>query len=227
MANVTKRITDTAAAVAMLYAARRYYCNWGATKAESQLRLPGDALVADPAIQTTEALDIGAQSSAVWPWLLQIGHGKDGFYGLDALKSFAGLRNFDADRVHPEWQHFAIGDVVRLAPGGWMGLSHGLTLNVAEIVPEKYIVFKTTGDDSRWDVVWSFHLQPHLEDRVRFLTRARIAIRHPGEVFAMELVRPLLALGARGMLLGIKHRVERMSSQDPRPDVKLVDSLGL
>lgn len=227
MANATKRITETAAAVAMLYAARRYYCNWGATKAESRLRLPGDELVADPAIQTTEALDIGAHSFAVWPWLLQIGQGKGGFYCRDALKSFAGQRQFDADRIHPEWQHLAVGDVVRLAPQGWMGLSHGLTLSVAEIVPEKYIVLKTTGDDSRWNAVWSFHLQPHLEDRVRLLTRARIALRHPGEVFALELARPLLALSARGMLLGIKHRVERMPSQSSRPAVKLVESLGL
>lgn len=225
MANATKRITEAAAAVAMLYAARRYYSNWGTTKAESQLRLPGDALVADPAIQTTEALDIGAPSSAVWPWLLQMGHGKDGFYGLNALKSFAGLRPSDDDRVHPEWQHLAVGDVVCLAPKGWMGLSHGLTLNVVEIVPEKYIVL--SGEDSRWDVMWSFHLQSHLENRVRLLTRARIAIRHPGEVFAMELARPVLALSARGMLLGIKHRVERMPPQDPRPDVKLVQNLRL
>ena len=94
MANVTKRITETSVAFAVLYAARRYYRNWGTTKAECRMRLPGDTLVADPAIQTTEALYIDAQSSAVWPWLLQMGQDKAGFYGLDGLKSLAGLRHY-------------------------------------------------------------------------------------------------------------------------------------
>ena len=84
-------------------------------------------------------------------------------------------------------------------------------MSVAAIVPEKYIVLTTkAGEDSRWNVVWSFHLQPHWEDRVRLLTRARIALRHPGEVFVMELARPIVAFSTRGLLLGIKHRVERL-----------------
>ena len=37
-----------------------------------------------------------------------------------------------------------MGDVVRLAPEGWMGLPDGVTLSVAEIVPEKYIVLNAT-----------------------------------------------------------------------------------
>ncbi len=82
----------------MLYCARRYYRNWGATKAECQMQLPGDTLVSDPAIQTTEAVDIDAPPSVVWPLLLQIGQG------------------------HRDWQEPAVGDVVHLAPEGWMGL---------------------------------------------------------------------------------------------------------
>ncbi|MGA9677968.1 MAG: SRPBCC family protein [Mycobacterium sp.] len=230
MANMTRRITETAALFAMLYAARRYYRNWGTTKAECRMRLPGDALVGDPAIQTTEAVYIDAPSSAVWPWLLQIGQDRGGFYSCEGLKNLAGLRHRDDDRVHPEWQQLAVGDVVRLAPKDWMGLPDGLTLSVAEIVPEKYIVLNATRPDLRWNAVWSFHLQPHWEDRVRLLTRARIALRHPGEVFAMEPVRPVIALSTRGFLLGIKHRVERLPKTKPthpRPAVELLDGLPL
>ena len=75
MANMTRRITETAALFAVLYAARRYYRNWGATEAECQIRLPGDTLLGDPAIQTTEAVYIDAPPHAVWPWLLQMGRG--------------------------------------------------------------------------------------------------------------------------------------------------------
>jgi hypothetical protein len=215
MANVTRRITEMAAVLAMLYGARRYYRNWGATKAECRMLLPGDTLVADPAIQTTEAVYIDAPVSAVWPWLLQMGQDRGGFYGGEGLKNLAGLGHHDADRVHPEWQHLAVGDVVRLAPEGWLGLPDGVTLSVAEIVPEKYVVLNATRPDLRWNAVWSFHVQPHWEDRVRLLTRVRIALRHPGEVFAMELVRPMIALGTRGLLLGVKHRVERALTATP------------
>ena len=46
-----------------------------------------------------------------------------------------------------------------MAPKGWMGLTDGVTLTVAGIVPETYIVLTTgAGEDSRLNVVWSFHL---------------------------------------------------------------------
>jgi hypothetical protein len=210
MDNLAKRITQAATLFAALYGARRYYRNWGATKGECEMRLPGDTLVRDPAVQTTEAVYIDAPPSAVWPWLLQMGHDRGGFYGFEGLKKLAGLRHRDADRVHSEWQQLAVGDTVRLAPEGWGGLPDGVTLSVAQIVPEKYVVLSTTREDLPFDVVWSFHLQPHWEDRVRVLTRARIALRHPGEVFALELARPVIALGTRGLLRGIKHRAERV-----------------
>ncbi|WP_068183102.1 hypothetical protein [Mycobacterium sp. UM_CSW] len=191
MGNATRRITETAALLAMLYGARRYYRDWGATKAECRMLLPGDALVADPAIQTTEAVYIDAPVAAVWPALMRLADGR---------------REPDSP---PSAKHLAAGDVLRLAPDGWPGLPEGVTFTVAQIVPEKYIVLNATREDLRWNAVWSFHIQPHWEDRVRLLTRARLALRHPGEVFAMELARPVLALGTRGLLLRIKHRVER------------------
>ncbi len=199
MTNAMRRITRTAALIGLLYAARRYYRNWGATKAECRMVLPGDGAVADPAVQTTEAVYIDAPVSAVWSDLLQAGRQR---------------RDADSD---PESRQLAVGDVVRLAPEGWMGLPAGVRLTVAELVAEKYVVLGATGADQRWNAVWSFHIQPHWEDRVRLLTRARIALRHPGEVFAMELLRPVIALGTRALLLGIKHRVERSAVTTPTP----------
>jgi hypothetical protein len=210
MATAAKRITEMGALLTVLYGARRYYRNWGATKGECEMPLPGDDLVGDPAVQTTEAAYIDASPSAVWPWLVQMGQDRAGFYGLEGLKDLAGLHHSDADRVHPEWQQLCVGDTVRLAPEGWAGLPAGIALSVTEIVSEKCIVLHASGEGLRWNAMWSFHLQPHWEDRVRLLTRTRIALRHPGEVFVLELARPVIALGARGFLRGIKHRVERL-----------------
>ena len=189
MANATRRIAETAGLLAVLYGARRYYRNWGATKAECQMPLPGDALVGDPAIQTTEAVYVDAPVSAVWPWVMQLG-------GTNA-----------------DWQRLSVGDRVPLAPVAW--LPDGVNLRIADLVPEKYLVLAAGRPGQRWNAVWSFHIQPHWEDRVRLLTRARIALRHPGEVLAMELVRPGIALGTRGLLLSVKHRVERPAGSAP------------
>src|SRR5690348_13246614 len=98
MVNAEKRIARTAALLAMLYGARRYYRNWGATKAECQMPLPGDDLVADPAIQTTEAVYIDARLSAVWPQLSRMGREPGGFDG-------SGLS---------ERRQLEVGDLVRL-----------------------------------------------------------------------------------------------------------------
>lgn len=204
MANMTRRIAQTTVLLTVLYCARRYYRNWGATKAESQMRVPGDALVSDPAVQTTEAVDIDATASVVWSRLLQMGRDRNESLGFEGLESPAAQDANGGLRV---------GDAVRLAPEGW--LPDGLTLRVTEIVPEKYVVLNAMRSEPRWNVVLSFHLQPHWEDRVRLLARARIALRYPGEVFAMELARPLIALGTRALMLAVKRRAERPADAAP------------
>ncbi|OBH79862.1 hypothetical protein A5681_05330 [Mycobacterium scrofulaceum] len=211
MANTRKRFAQTAALLTVLYCARRYFRNWGATKAESQMRVPGDTVVGDPAVQTTEAVDIDATAPAVWSWLMQMG--RDRAAGsIRATGNVAGQAVNDGLRV---------GDAIRLAPEGWLGLPDGLTLRVAEIAPEKYVVLGAMRSESRWNAVLSFHLQPHWEDRVRLLARARIGLRYPGEVFVLELARPMISLGTRALLLAVKRRAERLAPAVPiRPSVQ-------
>jgi hypothetical protein len=198
MTPVPKPITKIAALTAALYAARRYYRNWGASKGECQVRLPGDELVGDPVIQVTEGAWIDAPPSAIWPWLLQMGQNPGGLIGLWVHGD---------DRLHPEWQ-LAVGDAMRLTPKGWMGLQDGLSLRVDAITPERSVVLRATSPNLP-EAVWSFHLEPHWATHTRFLARARIGLRHTGEVVAVELARPAIALTTRGILLGIKRRVER------------------
>ncbi|OBG91018.1 hypothetical protein A9X05_01070 [Mycobacterium sp. E3298] len=205
MANTRKRFAQTAALLTVLYCARRYYRNWGATKAESQLRVPGDMLVADPAVQTTEAVDIDATAPVVWSWLMQMGRDRAAG-GIQGPETVAGQADNGSLRV---------GDVIRLAPEGWRGLPDGVTLRITEIAPEKYVVLNAMRSEPRWTAVLSFHLQPHWEDRVRLLARARIGLRYPGEVFVLELARPMISLGTRGLLLAVKRRAERLAPAVP------------
>jgi hypothetical protein len=206
-----KRITQIAALIAVLYAARRYYRNWGTSKEECQTRLAGDELVGDPVIQVTEAVWIDAPLSSIWPWLLQMGQDRGGLHGYQASENVIGLRFHNADRIHPEWQQLAVGDSLRLRPKDWMGLQDGLSLRVEAITPERSIVLRATSPNLP-KAVWSFHLQPRGANHTRLLARARVGLRHPGEVFAAELARPAIALMTRGVLLGIKRRVQRQGN---------------
>lgn len=206
---MTKRLAQATAGVALLYAARRYYRNWGTTKDECRIDLPGDGLVGQPAVQTTEGAWVDASAGAVWPWLVQMGQDRGGLYSYQALERLAGLHYRNADRIHPEWQHLAPGDAIRLVPKGWMGLREGIALRVVDVIDQRSIVLRATPAEHHWDAVWSFHLIPHWEDRCRLLIRTRTRLHHPGDVLATELAEPAKAFITRGMLLGVKHRAER------------------
>src|SRR6476469_8101926 len=178
---MTTKTMYVAAAAALLYAARRYYRNWGTTKEESVTYLPGDELLDQPAIRTTEAVWINAPASAVWPWLVQMGQDRGGLYSYETLENFFGLQYHNADRIHPEWQRLAPGDLVRLAPKGWMGMREGIALSVVKVVEQQNIVLRATPPEHALDTVWSFHLIPHWEDRCRVLIRSRTRVSHPGD----------------------------------------------
>src|SRR4051794_27690859 len=107
---MTRKLVWTAAGVALLYAARQYFRNWGTTKEESRMSLLGDELVGGPLVQTTEGVWINAPASSVWPWLVQMGQDRGGLYSYEALENLVGLYYHNAGRIHPEWQRLVGGD---------------------------------------------------------------------------------------------------------------------
>jgi hypothetical protein len=201
----------------LLYAARRYFRNWGTTKEECRMRLPGDELIRKPMLRTTEAVWIERSASAVWPWLVQMGQDRGGLYSYELLENSIALHHRNADRIHPEWQHLAPGDVVRLAPEGWLGLRDGLTLSAADVIEDQAVVLCGAPPELPWQTVWSFHLIPHWDDRCRLLVRTRVGLRHPGEVLLTEAAGPIVAVMTRGMLKGIRRRAQRTPNGVPQP----------
>lgn len=194
--------------LAVLYAARRYYRNWGTTKEECRMALPGDELTTAPFVQTTEAVWIDAPAAAVWPWLVQMGQDRGGIYTFETLENLVGLQYHNADEIHPEWQQLTAGDAVRLARKGWLGLREGLTLQVADVIDQQSIVLRAESSRHLCDMVWSLTVTPHLDDRCRLIVRVRTALRHPGQVLVTELLGPAVSFITRGILLGIKRRAQ-------------------
>lgn len=98
---------------------------WGATADERARRLPGDDIVEPVMTHDTKALTIDARPDVVWPWLVQIGDHRAGFYSYDWIERFVfpGTvhyveRNHSATRIHPELQHVSVGDRINTGPSG-------------------------------------------------------------------------------------------------------------
>ena len=84
-------------------------------RGDDSLPLPGDDLVPGATIVETHQARIDAPAAEVWPWLVQMGYGRGGFYSFDLLERLAGVGITNARRIESRWQDLAVGDRVRLA----------------------------------------------------------------------------------------------------------------
>jgi hypothetical protein len=177
-------------AIVYLTTLRPWSRRWGATYEEVMIPLPGDELVETPGIVMTRAVTVAAPIAEVWAWLAQIGQDRAGFYSYEWLENLAGCRMHNADRIHPEWQHRAVGDVVLLHPA--------TGLKVARFEPCRSFAF---------DGGWYFALEPRDDTSTRLLARSRVPRGLPSLAYAFFIEGPHFIM-ERKMLLGIKARAE-------------------
>lgn len=118
--DATRTVTRAVAAVAAatgVYATvvRPRLLRWGATDDELRGPYPGRDLIPDGIRSATMAATINAPPERVWPWLVQMGTDRAGWYSWDRLDNF-GRRS--ADRLHAEWQQIRVGDRLAAKPDG-------------------------------------------------------------------------------------------------------------
>jgi hypothetical protein len=70
--------------------------------------MPGDDLVPVSHFTATRAITVDAPAAQVWPWLVQAGYRRAGFYSYDLLDN---LGRPSAEAILPEWQHPRVGDL--------------------------------------------------------------------------------------------------------------------
>ena len=153
---------------------------WGATQEEVRRAMPGDALLRENAPSTTRAVAIDASPEVVFPWLLQIGYGRGGWYSYDWIDNDG---KPSVERIDPALQRLAVGDRIEMLPG--------LGPVVREIVPNHHIVSGGERDS------WCLLVEPTPDRRTRLISRWRqdwpksagtyvwIALTDPG-AFLME-----------------------------------------
>jgi hypothetical protein len=201
---------------------------WGFDPSEADRLLEGDELVPDATHLETRGITIAAPPARVWPWLVQMGFGRAGWYSYDAID----MSGQSIERIAPEWQSLSEGDVVPTHPGG------GFV--VKRIVPERALVlyvddelvktweakpdsdrtpanlaaagaFMTAAQPPEFKATWAFVLQPVGTDRTRLIERFRVRF---GEARPWNRVGlPIMGFGVfvmlRKQLLGIRARAER------------------
>ena len=164
--------------------------------------------------QTTRAVTIAAPAPDVWPWLVQMGFGRAGWYSYDRLERAAGIGNFaegnSARSVLPQFQSLAVGDPVPLGPG--------TALTAAVVDPPRALVLRMsmnaltgataqTGDRVLLDWTWSFVLVPIGPRSCRLLARVRADYRPRALGLLIPLLlEPVHLLMERAMLRGIRQR---------------------
>jgi hypothetical protein len=203
---------------------------WGIDPVEAELPLPGDDLVPDPTAIETRGIAIDAPPSAIWPWLVQMGFERAGWYSYDALDN----KGASAARVMPEFQHIAVGEVMPTHPGG------GFLVKVVE--PERALVLYSDTEIVRrqsqkaseegtdelptaglkasgamlgssfpeFAASWAFYLRPTEDGQTRLVERFRAQTPGSGPARAVlgEIMGTGIVLMTRKQLLGIKARVE-------------------
>ena len=88
--------------VAAVLAMRPTMVRWGTTPDERAVPLPGDQVHPTQAdYRIDHAITIRAPANAVWPWLVQLGQDRGGFYSYAWLERAVGDDIRNADRIHP------------------------------------------------------------------------------------------------------------------------------
>lgn len=150
---------------------------WGSTPAEASAVFPGDELIpaAERSSRSTMATTIAAPPSALWPWLLQMGSDRGGFYSWDLLDNHG---RASARQINPEWSQPAVGDRVLCVPDG------SVWFDVVVLEPEHAFVLRASLDlhgrpfdraapppRAFTDSTWGFVLLPTNDGGTRLIVR--------------------------------------------------------
>lgn len=237
----------SASAYAGFVSARTIWRSWGIDPAEGAKALPGDDLVAEPKASDTRGIDIAAPPEQVWPWLVQMGYGRAGWYSYDQMD----MDRASLGHIDGALQTLAVGDILPTHPGGGFEVKvleperalvvysdrDLVNAQAAAVKPEAglesasanvratgaYLDKAMTGD---FAASWAFVLEPRGDGGTRLIERFRASMAAPerpsGKPFSIPgFAFSILGFGVfvmiRRQMLGIRARAEGRPIKPSRP----------
>lgn len=231
-----KRIIVGASIAAASWAAvahvRHWQATWGVVPGEAVKTLPGDEVVPTALSIDTRGIDIEAPPELVWPWLLQMGYGRGGWYSIDQLD----MRGPSATRIVDEWQRLAVGDIVPTHPGGGFTVK-AIEPNHALVLYGDTSTMQPLDDDTAKEIPaglaasgaflsatpkdfaasWTFVLEPIGATQTRLIERVRYwgAAGGPLSKLALSAMSFGVLLMMQRQMLGIRTRAESLARGRP------------
>lgn len=190
----------------------------GATAGEAAGPYPGDGLIPGGTRSATMAVTIDAPRSRVWPWLVQMGTDRGGWYSWDRLDNFG---RSSTRSIRPEWQDLAVGDHLAGTPDGsqWW--------EVAALDPERFLglrmsldlrgrPFDPVGERPRYftDSLWGFELKDAAGVRTRLVVSGYWSFRPKWlqPVLSIALLEPSHWVMQTRQFANLKRRTESGSA---------------
>ncbi len=186
----------------------------GAVGKEEALALAGDALLPGARFQRTHSRFIEAPPASVWPWLVQMGCQRAGWYSYDRLDN-GGVPS--ASHIIPELEHVAVGEIIPARPAGRDGFAvlrvqrpYALVIGSPSLLPGGGPAPEKTPPP--WRTSWAFVLEPVGGHATRLLVRAR-ADYEPSATMAVlrTIMSPLHEVMERAQLRHLKRRIETLA----------------
>jgi len=174
-----------------------------ATAGEQARTLPGDDLIPQPLGSVNHAITIQRPPHEVWPWLVQMGSGRAGWYAYDLIDNGG---HHSAERILPNYQNVGVGSVLPALPGATD------VFVVAQCEPEHSLVLAWRLPSGKNQTTWAFVLEEPQPGRTRLIVRGRVAPGYRPYGLPQWLALPTGALAhfimQRKQLLGIARRAE-------------------
>lgn len=178
------------------FTVRPWLLTWGASANEVELVLPGDSILANPSYIATRAITIDVKPREIYPWLIQMGYGKAGFYGFDWFNN--GFKSSSVDLM-PKYQNIKLGDTI---PNIF-----GLDFQVVDFAKDTFIVWKDLKDNT--ESTWTWMLVPVGKRETRLISRLKVNYNVLSPKILMNLGFEITDLPiTRKTLNGIKQRAE-------------------
>ena len=189
---------------------RRWHLRWGASPDEVVRPMPGDTLLPGAQFRATRAITIDASPDKVWPWLVQVGCLRAGWYSNDLLDN---LGRPSATTIEPSLQELHVGQWIPMSPKSPPSPRTALRVDSFEV--DNWLLW------TKPDSTWSWQLTRTATNGTRLVTRIHVVYdwHHPFTAFFGVV---LMEFGdfamLRRMLRGVKARAESLARSNDLHD---------